>query len=86
MNDFLMWAVDFGYHFESLPDYMKDKKDIDRAVFDIAYLPKDSDDEIDLGLAYSFEEVEKIIRVHAKYYEPKLIQAKNFELFNVREN
>ena len=76
MSNFLTRASDFGYHFDSLPDHMKNNNDVGCTVYDIAYLPPDSDDEIDLGLAYSIEEVEKNIRLHAKYYEPDLLQIK----------
>ena len=73
MSDFLTRASDFGYNFDSLPEYMKNNCDVGRSVYDIAYLPEGSDDEIDLGLAYSIEEVEKIIRLHAKRHEPDLL-------------
>ena len=76
LPDYMKNNNDVGYHFDSLPDYMKNNNDVGRTVYDIAYLPPDSDDEIDLGLAYSIEEVEKNIRLHAKYYEPDLLQIK----------
>ena len=94
MSNFFTRASDFGYHFDSLPDYMKNNNDVGRTVYDIAYLPPDSDDDafrlmVELGLSLEYlrmwvDEIDPDKKVCFIQWAPGGIQCRVLEdLFDV---